>query len=67
MKPDERAQPRRQLFKLRDAIKTGCEEIGTSFHRLMKEVASMSKENRESVSQSAGGTPTLLHANDFGR
>eukprot|EP00972_Heterocapsa_arctica_P089708 13231160-Heterocapsa_arctica.AAC.1 len=32
----------------------------------MEEVASMSKEVRESVSQLAGGTPTLLHAADFG-
>eukprot|EP00972_Heterocapsa_arctica_P008776 1287408-Heterocapsa_arctica.AAC.1 len=41
---DERAQPLLQFFKLRDAIKTGCEDIGITFHWLMEEVATMSKE-----------------------
>eukprot|EP00971_Amphidinium_carterae_P349379 6490989-Amphidinium_carterae.1 len=63
---DPRSAPLRHFFVLRDELETLCKQQHVPFHWLLEEVATMTGEARQQISDLAHCLPVLIQVADFG-
>ena len=63
---DANAEPLMAFVNLKRALEKVCKENGIHWRWMMEEVASMSKENRDRISQLLEATPCLIEGADWG-